>query len=103
MSVYKSQQNTSTSKATIQRRQSIEQNFLIIWLDVHINETIQDYRHHITQFENIVNDVKIFNQPDECVDFLTDTDDKRSFLIIAGAISQQILPLIHDIPQLDAV
>ena len=53
--------------------------------------------------EIVIDDVYIFTQPDECIDFLTEMNDMKIFLIIADILGQQILPLIHDIPQLDGV
>ncbi len=55
------------------------------------------------QLRSIVNDVKIFTQLDECINFLTEVNDQKAFLILEGTLGQQIVPLIHDIPQLDAV
>ena len=57
----------------------------------------------LIQLQSVVDDVHIFTQRDECIDFLTEVNDMKIFLIIAGTLGQQILPLIHDIPQLDGV
>jgi tetratricopeptide (TPR) repeat protein len=50
-----------------------------------------------------VNNINIFTDPDECVDFLTDLEDTKTVLIVDDTIGQQIMPLIDDIPQLDHV
>ena len=55
------------------------------------------------ELRNVVNDVNIFTERNECIDFLTEVDDMKAFMIVKGAVGQQILPLIHDIPQLVGV
>jgi tetratricopeptide (TPR) repeat protein len=50
-----------------------------------------------------VNDIDIFTKRDEAVDFLTEVHGMNAFLIVEGTLGQHILPLIHDVPQLDAI
>ena len=57
----------------------------------------------MVQLQSVVNDVHIFTQRDECIDFLTEVDHMKVSLIMAGTLGQQILPFLHDIPQLDGV
>ena len=40
---------------------------------------------------------------DKCVDFLTDINDEKVFMIIPPALSQQLIPVIHDILQLNTI
>ena len=95
--------STTASSDVTSPRQRIIQNFLLIWIDAGIDQSNKDCQNTLTQLQNVVNDVNIFTQPDECIDFLTEVDDMKAFLIVAGTLGQQILPLIHDIPQLDGV
>ncbi len=55
------------------------------------------------QLRSVVNNINIFTQCDEGIDFLTEVIDINTFLIVEDTIGQQIVPLIHDIPQLDAI
>ena len=75
-------------------------NFSLIWLDDSTNQFTEGCQNTLAQLRNIVNNVSIFSQRDECVDFLTDIGDIKVFLIIEDTLASQILPLIHDIPQL---
>jgi hypothetical protein len=50
-----------------------------------------------------MNNINIFINQDECIDFLTELEDNKIFLIVGDTIGQQIIPLIHDVPQLDQV
>jgi hypothetical protein len=106
MSGKKSKENipaTTTSSNAIHPRRCMTQNFLLIWLGVSIDENKKDCQNTLAQLRNVSNDVDIFTQPDQCIDFLTDVKDIKAFLIVEDTIGQQLLPLIHDIPQLDAL
>jgi tetratricopeptide (TPR) repeat protein len=94
---------TTTSSGAIRQRQHIAQNFLLIWVDASIDESTQDCQNKLTQLQSVVNDVNIFTKRDEAVDFLTEVHGMNAFLIVEGTLGQHILPLIHDIPQLDAI
>jgi len=87
----------------IHSRQRIAQNFLLIWLDPNINESTDDHQNTVARLRNVVNNINIFTKPDEAVDFLTEVDGMKAFLITDDTIGQQIVPLIHDIPQLDSI
>jgi hypothetical protein len=114
MSRQKSNQNLSTSSigtvtttaASSDATHSaphIAQNFLLIWLDADIDQSKQNCQNTLVQLRSISNDVDIFTKPDKCIDFLTEVDDKMACLILGSTLGQQIVPLIHDIPQLDGI
>ena len=69
-------------------------------MDPEINLSNKNCQNAFTQLQNIVNDIHMFTQCDECIDFLTAVDDMETILIIERTLGQQIIPLIHDIPQL---
>jgi tetratricopeptide (TPR) repeat protein len=80
------------------------QDFLLIWLDVHIDESNnEDYRNYITKLRRIVNTIDTFTQAYKCVDFLSETKNEKAFLIVSGALGEQVVPLIHDMSQLDSI
>lgn len=94
---------TTTSSGAIHPRQRIMKNFQLIWLNTSIDQSKEDCQKISLQLQNVVNEVNMFTQPDECIDYVTDIDDMRAILIIEDALGQQILSFIHDIPQIDAV
>ena len=57
----------------------------------------------LQQLRGVINDIHLFSDPDECVDFLTDVQKEQIFLIISGTESQHIVPHIHQMTQLDAI
>ena len=79
----------------------IVQDYSFIWLAVDVNEANISCQNIRKQLENVGNDINIFTDPDECVDFLTDLEDVKAVLVIDDTFDQQIAPLIYDICQLD--
>ncbi len=92
-----------TSSDCIHPRQRITDNFLLIWLNDSIDQSIEDCQNTLAQLQSVVNDVNIFILPDECIDFLTEVDDMKAFVILGSTLGSLIVPLIHDIPQLDGI
>jgi hypothetical protein len=94
---------TTASSTTIHNKQRIVQNFLLIWMDASIDQSKKDCQTTLAQLRNIVNDVHLFTEPDQCVDYLTGIKDMNAFLIADGSLGQHTIPLMHDIPQLSAI
>ena len=94
---------TSSASDTSQPIKRIVQNFVLIWLDTNLDESTTDYHNSISLIRTVVNDVSGFKQPDEAIDFLTEIEAVSAFLIVNRSLGAQILPLIHDIPQLDTI
>ena len=78
----------------------ITEHFSAVWLDLHINECNKDIRPSINKLQYIVNSVKIFHDANQCIDFITNLKNETVFLIITNDLSQWILSLIVDIPQI---
>src|ERR1700734_1947729 len=80
------------------------QNFLLIWLDGSIDEVNNhDCRNSIIKLRQVVNDVNTFTDIDECVDFITNITQEKSFIIVSETFSQIIVPVVQDIPQVSCV
>ena len=79
------------------------QNFVLVWLDSNLNESTTEFHDSLNQLRSIVNDINTFKHHDEAIDFLTEISGMSAFLIVSDNSGAQILPLIHDIPQLDAI
>lgn len=47
--------------------------------------------------------VEKFTDVDQCVDFMTDVEDEKISLIISGTLGQIIIPLSHDIIQINYI
>jgi hypothetical protein len=113
MDAHKSKQNsfplsnstttTTASSTTTHDHHRIVQNFLLIWVDPSIDQSNKDCQNTLAQLRNIVNDVHLFTELNQCVDFLTDIKDMNAFLLADGSLGQHTIPLMHDIPQLDTI
>ncbi|CAF1034910.1 unnamed protein product [Adineta steineri] len=110
MDAQKSEEYLATiAKSTVssnirQARQRMARNYLLLWVDTSIDQTNEEYENILKQIQAITGDVNVFTQHDACIDFLTDAqEDIKSFLIVKDTMSQQIMPLINDIPQLHGV
>ncbi|CAF1409762.1 unnamed protein product [Adineta steineri] len=95
---------STTSSDIRQPRQRVALNHLLLWVDISINQTNDDYENTLKQIRTVTGDINVFTQRDACIDFLTDAqEDIKCFLVVKDATSQQLMPLISDIPQLDGV
>ncbi|CAF1387658.1 unnamed protein product [Adineta ricciae] len=85
------------------RSHRIVQDFLLIWLDNHMNEFESDVQNSLGQLRSIVNSVFTFTDLNQCIQFLETIKDEKIFLIISGDIDDEILSLVHNINQLDSI
>jgi tetratricopeptide (TPR) repeat protein len=95
-----SKQTTSDISHIRQRR---VQNYLLIWVDANIDQSNRDCQDTLTQFRNIVNDVNICIEPDQCIQCLNDIGKEKAFIIASGSLGQYLVPHIHAMPQVDAI
>ena len=72
-------------------------------MDSTINETNKDTQYSITQLRHIVNSIKAFRDPNQCIDFITDVGDEKVFLIISGSLGQKLVPLLENITQINSI
>jgi tetratricopeptide (TPR) repeat protein len=80
------------------------QNFHLVWLDGNIDEVNDDdCRNSIMKLRQIVNTVNTFIDEDECIDFIDTTKEEQAFMICSAALGQTIVPLVHDIPQINSI
>ncbi|CAF4061114.1 unnamed protein product [Adineta steineri] len=95
---------STTSSDIHQPRQRMTLNYLLLWVDISIDQTNDDFENTVKQIQAVTGDVNVFRQREACIDFLTDAqEDIKCFLVVKDATSQQLMPLISDIPQLDGV
>ncbi|CAF3847212.1 unnamed protein product [Rotaria sordida] len=66
----------------------IIQNFLLVWLDAQIDESTDDFRNSIKHLRQTVNTIEIFDDDNECINYITQIQKEKAFLIISGALCQ---------------
>ncbi|CAF1264001.1 unnamed protein product [Rotaria sordida] len=79
------------------------QSFLLIWLDANFDESKDHYNKSIQDLQHIVATIKTFTDVDQCVDFLSDIEDEKVFMIVSNALGQHIVPEIQALPQLHSI
>src|SRR5271168_522151 len=80
------------------------QNFHLVWLDGSIDEwNNDDCRNSIMKLRQVINTVNTFIDADECIDFITDIKDEKTFMMVSGAFSQTIVPVVQEIFQVSSV
>jgi hypothetical protein len=62
-----------TSRSTATKHYPL-QNSSLIWLDATIDLTDGDSKSKLQQLRNVIYEVHVFHELDECVDYLTDID-----------------------------
>ncbi|CAF4351663.1 unnamed protein product, partial [Rotaria magnacalcarata] len=70
---------------------------------VNIDEKKEDFQKSLTELQKIFVTIEPFTDVDQCVDYLTSIDDQKIYLITSASFGQTIVPLIHDIAQLDTI
>ncbi|CAF2743861.1 unnamed protein product [Rotaria sp. Silwood2] len=81
----------------------IIQNFLLVWLDAQIDESTDDFRNSIKYLRRTVNTIETFDDDNECINYITQIQNEKAFVIISGALCQSIVPRIHQLNQLYAI
>ena len=84
-------------------KSQILQNYRLVWVDASINEANSDCQHTLVQLRNVVNDIKILQDSDTCVDFLQNVVDEKAFVIASGSLGKDLIPRIHSMPQVDTI
>ncbi|CAF4055636.1 unnamed protein product, partial [Rotaria sp. Silwood1] len=114
MSVNDSKSTVYSSKAETPSKKKISSNaneakerrnqdYLLIWLERNIDLNNSTSQNMLEELVSIGMDVQTFEEPDDCIDFITEIDDIKVLLIIVGTINQHLMPLIHDIPHLESI
>ncbi|CAM4861691.1 unnamed protein product [Rotaria socialis] len=89
-----------TSRA---RSRRIMQNFLLVWLHDNLDENNNEFQLSLTELRAIVYTLEYFSDPDQCIDYLTSIKDEKIFLIVSGKFAENVVSLIHQMPQLDTI
>ncbi|CAF0901422.1 unnamed protein product [Adineta steineri] len=95
-----SNENTVTRRRDTSRK---VKNILLIWLDNNIDESNEDCQNTILQLRHAVNDINIFTNDDECIEFIASIYDNKTCIVMPGYLGQRIIPRIHEMPQVDSI
>ena len=79
------------------------QNYLVVWLDGHINEKGNDFRNSIMKLREVSNTVNTFTEIDECIDFINNVKTRKIFMISSGALGRTAIPIVHELSQIKTI
>ena len=74
------------------------QNFHLVWLDRSIDGSTDYYCTSITKLRQVINTVNTFVDVDECIDFITDIEEKV-FMVISEEF-RAVISIVQDISQI---
>jgi len=73
-------------------------------LDESLNETNNTYWYStISKVHEIINNIYVFSESDQCIDFITDIEKEKVFIIISDTISKDIISIFQQIPQITSI
>jgi hypothetical protein len=79
------------------------QNFILVWLDGSTNEDDTDYQNIISKLYEVVNTIIRFTDTDECVNYITNIEAEKIFMLISGFIDQTTVSRIHELTHVDII
>ena len=81
----------------------VTQSVLLVLLDVTIDDSSDGNQNNIANLRDTVNKIDMFTDGEECIQFLEQMIDIKACMIISGSLSQEIVPRVHDLLQVDAI
>ncbi|CAF4806924.1 unnamed protein product [Rotaria sp. Silwood1] len=82
---------------------NLTNNFVVVWLDSTI-EKIKDSQNTKALLRRLVRGhLLTYDDSDKCIDDVTDEPVKRIFLIVSNAFGPNVIPVIHEIPYVQAI
>ena len=79
------------------------ENLFLVWLDSVIGESDENVSKFITELQHTIYSVKLFTDSDQCVDFITNIENEKIFMIMSGTYSEELLSIIDDLIGVDSI
>jgi tetratricopeptide (TPR) repeat protein len=95
-------QNTLKSPS-IHSEHDINENIVIIWADVNMDLSEKIYHDSMTKLQRITTSIYTCTNSEQCTNYLDSVVEKKVFLIVSDDLGEDIVPLVHDKPQLDSI
>ena len=82
----------------------ILQNYLLVWLGENIDAINNiDGGNIMIKIGRMISSVNMFSDPDQCLDFITDINEEKIFLIISEFFSENIIQFISEIAHVASI
>lgn len=80
------------------------QNFVLIWLDSTIDKwNDNEFRNDISSLRPIVNNIYVFADADQCIDFITDIKEEKVLMILSDDFGRKLVPIVHSLIQINSI
>ncbi|CAF1474301.1 unnamed protein product [Rotaria sordida] len=83
--------------------QDLVQNYFLLWLDGNLDESNEDFQNSIKQLQLTVDTIEKFRDANECLHYISNFKNQKAFLIVSGALTENVLPRVHGMPQIYAI
>ena len=79
------------------------ETFSLVWLDITINNS-KENRHTQQELRSVINHLRTFENSSECEEYIRSIPhDDRIIIIVSGVSGRQLIPRIHNLPQVCSV
>ncbi|CAF1498591.1 unnamed protein product [Rotaria sordida] len=85
----------------LQQERNFEENTLI-WLDKDLYNSYEINQVKL-KLRQIINYTKMFENTDECVDYISSNENEQVYLLISGSLADIFVPLIYQIEQIKMI
>lgn len=82
---------------------NVNNNFIVVWLDKEIEKSKENQDSKALIRHTVRNQLKTFENPDDCIDYISDESSKRIYFIVSGSFGWHIVPLIYHLPQIKTI
>jgi hypothetical protein len=77
------------------------ESFTCLWLDQSVNST-KDNRDTQRELRQVINHLRTYDNANECEQYIRKIIQEKIILIVSGFLGRQVVPRLHDLPQLVA-
>ena len=92
-----------TSSNIVRPRKFLPETYLLMWVDSNIDPNNPDCQNTLRELHSVINHIIICREPEQCIQSLHELDNKKAFLISSGSVGQHLVPIIHDMSQIDVI
>ena len=79
------------------------ESYTLIWLDQAVNNDRENIQAQ-ARIREAINNIKLFQKSDECSKYIHSlSKDDRVVMIVSGRIGQEVVPTVHQLPQVCAI
>lgn len=75
----------------------------LIWLDGNANKETDDTYKIISHFQKTITNIKSFDDGDQCVEFLQESNHDKVCMIISGSYGERIVQRVHSMNQINSI